>query len=432
MLIRCQETRAVLDAYKRTRLRSGAGLPADPQAMTAPVFPAPSRGSDATVTAADTSTASPTLLRNASNAHSLDVVETRLLERSLELTRLSVELSESQQRCDRLERQLETVMAQSNDALLILTEDGSIETCNEAAGRLFGHDSMHGRHVASLFSQADGKQIRQLFNQLANGGTPIGMASEARARHADGRNFPAEILACRVSEQGQSVVTVRDLSARRVLEREVLEVADHEKRSLGQELHDSVGQQLTGLRFYAEMLTQSLAAKSLPEAEQADKLRAILEVVGNQVRELSHGLMPTEVTGTSLPRALANLASEIDYLQQFQCEFVCYEPAISSTLSDMVATQLYRIVQEATQNAIRHSQGDRIRISLETDDHEIFLQIVDNGAGIAENFTRQPRGGIRIMQHRAALIGATLRIEAGEGGGTLVQCRLRSESQGSA
>jgi two-component system, LuxR family, sensor kinase FixL len=404
MLIMCPETRAALAACRQIRARPAIAARAEPDGARSPE--------------PDTDNGAREL-------------ESRLLQRSLELTRLSLHLADTTEEVACLKSQLETVTSACEDALLMVDASGEIRSINLAAERMFGIRDFTGKPLTILVAPADADRLRQLLEEVmrAHEQQP---AIEFRGRHNDGRNFPAQLSLHKVDGQELFACMVRDLSERQLLQREVLEVAEREKRAIGQELHDSIGQQLTGLRFYAEMLAQSLTSKLLPEAEQANKLRAVLEEVGLQVREMSHGLMPPIVDGSGLPRALARLATDVDYLDHFHCEFVCYEPAISAALSAGTATQLYRIAQEATQNAIRHSGGDRIRISFETADDELCLQIVDNGTGIDKDNTRGASGGIRIMQHRAALIGAILRIRNGESGGTDVQCRLAKDMKGSA
>jgi two-component system, LuxR family, sensor kinase FixL len=399
MVIMCPETRAMLDACRQSRKRAGA--------------PRTGSGTGAERVA----------FRNAAPPTGISGPEPRLLDRSAAVSRLQAQLSERTRQCEQLGREFAAVTALCDDALVTTDGNARIRVANAAARRLFGADDIEGLPLTALVSPSDAGRVERLLAEVAQSEGPV-QGGELRARHRDGRNFPAQISGVRVHDADRFVCMIRDISERRVMQRELVEVAEYEKRQIGQELHDSIGQQLTGLRFYAEMLAQSLAGKSLPEAEQAQKLRTILETVGNQVRELSHGLMPTIVDGHGLARSLAGLAADVDYLDQFECEFVCYEPAVASGLGPGAATQLYRIAQEATQNAIRHSQGNHIRISLESADDTICLQVVDNGVGIAESSRRQDGGGIRIMQHRAALIGAGLRIETGEGRGTTVQCRL--------
>jgi two-component system, LuxR family, sensor kinase FixL len=408
VLILCPETRAMLQAFKQGR-DSGRAL------------------SDVRSAAPDRAPARP-------RKPSPEDLEARLRDRSLELSRLSIQFGESLQQRDRVARELEALRTLSDDALVTVDGTATIRSANHAAGRLFGTADLPGRALTTLVTIDDAARLDCLLAESVQSPQRLD-GGEFRARHLDGHHFPVQIHVQRVQDEDRFVCSIRDLSEHRMLQRQLVEVAEHEKRQIGQELHDSIGQQLTGLRFYAEMLAQSLAAKSLPEADQAKKLRAILETVGNQVRELSHGLMPTIVDGSGLVRALSELARDIDYLDLFRCEFVCYEPRVTASLTASTATQLYRIAQEATQNAIRHSRGQQIRIALESAGDDVVLRVEDNGVGIA-GFTagpvdgnRQDSGGIRIMQHRAALIGAGLRIETGEGNGTIVHCRLAAESK---
>jgi PAS domain S-box-containing protein len=421
MLIMCPETRAALEACRQARLRPrlSARRLAEPSPLPAPPpRPQPEQPASA-----------PAVNLHDARLHDPRSPEQRPFQRALELGRIQAEAAEERRERQRLQDQLDSVLSVLQDAVLVVGRDGLIGTENRAAQRLFGA-SLVGRPLSALIASPDSDRV----TRLVHAGGRTSDAIEVTARTGARRAFPARLHArsLTAADRGAFVCVVRDLSEREALQREVLDAAEHEKRAIGQELHDSIGQQLTGLRFYAEMLAQSLGAKALPEAEQADKLRRILEAVGHQVRELSHGLMPVIADGGGLPRALGQLAADLDYLDTFTCEFTCTDPTVTARLSGSDATQLYRIAQEATQNAIRHSQGDKIRISLGLTGAAIVLEIADNGAGIAEDKLQQPSGGIRIMQHRAAILGACLRIiNNDESGGTAVQCRLGTELKGS-
>jgi PAS domain S-box-containing protein len=213
-----------------------------------------------------------------------------------------------------------------------------------------------------------------------------------------------------------------DITEREELEREVLEIAALEQRRIGQELHDSVGQELTGLGLLADALAQRLSAESANVATLAEKVVQGIGRVRAQVRSLSHGLVPVEVDPEGLRAALEQLAASA----QESCGCVCtFESASPLTVADPdLATHLFRIAQEAVSNALRHGQARHIRIALGAESGAVTLTVQDDGVG----FDEPPRGvkglGLRLMRYRAGVIGGSLSVTRSASGGTAVSCRV--------
>jgi signal transduction histidine kinase len=208
---------------------------------------------------------------------------------------------------------------------------------------------------------------------------------------------------------------------REALQREVLAIAGREQRQIGQELHDGVGQDLTGLGLMAQSLAQRLPE---PAAEKRIALRLIagLDSVHQQVRELSRGLIPVHVESRGLSAALDDLAARTTEASGISVTAECpewVEPPDHAT-----ATQLFRIAQEAVSNAVRHGRPRHIRLTLLNEPNGLRLRIRDDGIGI-QGGPRQSNGlGLRIMQYRAGQIGGALQIGPSPGGGTVVSCTL--------
>jgi len=234
----------------------------------------------------------------------------------------------------------------------------------------------------------------------------------------------------------------------------VLRVAEGEQRRIGQELHDSVQQQLTGLGLIAQNLADAISANDARLAEEggreelaqrAERVAKGISDALNEVHTLARGLIPVEVDSHGLVSALAQLAAATSQLTipapqkpgqsergsvPIKCTFHSDEPI--EVPDNMVATHLYRIAQEAVNNALKHGGGERIDISIETTDHLLCLRVLDNGIGIDEKLiiggvarTDRTSGlGLRIMAYRAGLIGAALNVERMQEGGTRVTCTV--------
>ncbi len=217
----------------------------------------------------------------------------------------------------------------------------------------------------------------------------------------------------------------QDAVERRALESEVLHAASLEQQRIGQDLHDSVGQELTGLGLMAENLVETFAGKKSPALELAARISQGLKRSLGQVRILAKGLSPVEVDYEGLMLALKDLSARVGKELGVQCDFRCDAPI--AVPDNFKASHLYRIAQEAVTNALKHAQTKRIQIDLDTRDRHLVLKITDDGIGMAENSESAQGMGLKIMRYRAGLINADLTIDSIKGNGTAVTCTMPSE-----
>jgi signal transduction histidine kinase len=228
--------------------------------------------------------------------------------------------------------------------------------------------------------------------------------------------------------------TVRDISARRELETEVLRIAEGERRRIGQDLHDGLGQMLTGTALIARGLARTLHTAGSASAADADEVVALIKEADAQARALARGLVPVELESNGLAAALERLAANTSHLFGITCTFEATgEP--DAILRDPIPTHLFRIAQEAVSNAVRHGRAARVSVSLLRRPDQLRLIIRDDGVGIAgthrtDALADDPppdanRGlGVRIMHYRARVLSATLELRPGADGGTVVTCTL--------
>jgi PAS domain S-box-containing protein len=218
------------------------------------------------------------------------------------------------------------------------------------------------------------------------------------------------------------VSVLRDITETRRLERELVEISEREQRRIGRDLHDGLGQQLTGLTFMARTLEARLQPLDEQIAREAMKIAELLNDTKAQARVLARGLVTVDLAGTGIVRALEDLAANTEQMSNIACTAHC---RIETPLWDeTVATHLYRIGQEAVNNAIKHSGATHVSIELTQDGDQLILAVRDNGAGIGHAPGASEGMGLRIMEVRAQMISATLNIRAREHGGTLVLCSL--------
>jgi signal transduction histidine kinase len=215
---------------------------------------------------------------------------------------------------------------------------------------------------------------------------------------------------------------IRDISLRKELEREITEIAAAEQRRIGQELHDGVGQELTALRMMATVVKRHLQEGSAATEPLLNRVLDGLQNVQEQVRRVSHGLVPVDLDASGLHAALSELAGRVKFQAGVQCTF--HAPQRILVNDALTATNLYHIVQEATNNALRHGRPRRIDIRMDARTGALVLSIQDDGSGLPEEGDRQNGIGLRLMRHRASLIGGVLSVLPAEGRGTVVTCTL--------
>jgi PAS domain S-box-containing protein len=219
----------------------------------------------------------------------------------------------------------------------------------------------------------------------------------------------------------------RDISERKHLENEVLESTANERRRIGHELHDGLGQYLAGIAFRAKALEQTLTARDIPHAEEARELAILISNAISQTRSLARGLDPVEVETIGLPAALENLSADTKKFFNVACSFCCSEARLR--LAPQTALALYRIVQEAIHNAVTHGEATRIDIELVIEPTQLTLQIKDNGCGFVPEGIQSEGMGLRVMQYRARSVGAILRLNSLLGRGTEISLLLNMPTE---
>ena len=203
---------------------------------------------------------------------------------------------------------------------------------------------------------------------------------------------------------------------RKNLERQILEVTERERRSIGQDLHDGLGQYLAGI----ELMLQALASELKTDRAPLDKISAYLRESIRQSKALARGLSPVELQENGLMSALEELASNVSAMFRVKCAFHCPAPVLIS--DNVAATHLFRIAQEAVSNAIKHGRARKIEVELVEEKGKLVLSIRDDGRGLQAS-PPQGRGmGLRIMKYRAETLGGSLSVANNNGKGAVVTC----------
>lgn len=220
------------------------------------------------------------------------------------------------------------------------------------------------------------------------------------------------------------VVALDHLAARQQMEEELLAVGDSEKTRIGQDLHDVLGQQLTGTAYLTQALHSQLAKSAKPEAEQAAQIDAHLREAIVMVRQIVRGFLPVDMHAGGLTVSLEQLAAHTQTLFKIPCRFR-HDSHVHVT-DQAVATHLHHIVQEAVTNIVRHAKARHIDIRIESAQNMGVLVIEDDGIGLPNPAGIKPGMGLRIMRYRADLLGGSLTMERSKTGGTKVTCKFET------
>ena len=226
----------------------------------------------------------------------------------------------------------------------------------------------------------------------------------------------------RVKERTEALA--RSLIEREELQRQLFNISRRERASIGHELHDGLGQHLTATSLAAKLLVNRLEAEAHPSAPEAHTLLRLIQEGITQSRQIARGLLLSSIEPDQLPGVLEELCANLQREQKVVCQF-SMEGAPLQGIDVGQTSHLYYIAQEAARNAIRHGRSTRIDISLRDDSGKLVLAVTDNGKGLPSPPSAIGGMGLRIMAHRAQLIGASFSVEPGmDGLGLRVQATL--------
>ena len=326
------------------------------------------------------------------------------------------------------DERLRAILETAVEGIITIDERGLIESVNSAAEQTFGYQAREiiGKNVSVLMpSPYRAEHDSYLANYRRTGHAKIiGIGREVVGRRKDGSSFPMDLSVSEVRLADRRLFTgfVRDISQRKRLEKEILEISDREQRRIGHDLHDGLCQQLAGIELMSQVLEQKLAAKSKADAARAAEIaRHVRDAIGH-TRLLARGLSPVTLESEGLMSALEELAAGTGKMFQVACVLECDPPVLMH--DHAAATHLYRIAQEAVSNAVKHGKAKHLTISLKTIGDRNVLMIKDDGAGLPRTAPAGKGMGLRIIQYRAGMIGGAAMVQRDLDGGTSVVCSV--------
>ncbi|NQU12388.1 PAS domain S-box protein [bacterium] len=323
------------------------------------------------------------------------------------------------------EERYRAVVKNQTELIVRFTPDGTLTFVNEAFCRFFGKTSeellgsqWHPRVVAD-----DVPLIEERLRSLSRS-NPV-VVIENRVHSGTGDVHWLQFVNRGLFDAGGSLVEMqtvgRDITERHRLERELLEISEREQRRFGQDLHDGLCQLLVGADCNCEVLERKLAGYAQAEVAEARLVHQSIQEAVTQARALSQGLNPVELHEGGLATALENLAGLVTRLFHVPCVF--HQDKRVLIHNPTAALHLYRIAQEAVNNAVKHAQPQHVQIHLHQAAHLITLTVADDGQGLPAGDGKSTGMGLQIMAYRSRVIGATLAVTPGPRAGTVVTCR---------
>lgn len=327
------------------------------------------------------------------------------------------------------EQKIHALLDTVPDVMFQVDRHGTLVGFHEGAYAALGEigRKLVGRNVSALADEED-LLPRSLLDQ---GMCAVGRAlatgkPQVYEQHLSWRGQGRDVEVRMVVSRADEVLGIaRDITDRKRLEREILEISNREQRRIGQDLHDSLCQHLTGIAFMGKVLEKKVASGRSLEPADIREIVALVDHAITLTRGFAAGLNPVGFGADGLVHALRNLVEDVSRLFGVECSVACSVPIFFD--DNGKAIHLYRIAQEALTNAVKHGRADRIRISLTRRGAASTLTVSDNGVGYGAAPSRGGGMGLSIMRYRASMFGAAIDIRRRPRGGTTLACRFQSE-----
>jgi PAS domain S-box-containing protein len=309
--------------------------------------------------------------------------------------------------------------------VLVDSANYAIRLTNPPFDRMFGYATTEllGRSIEPLFSMP-AVQRRRLARALDSSRTAESVPVEFECARKDGTRFVAACVVTPLSMNGSEhwLAVLNDVTERKQLEREIIEIANREQLRIGSDLHDGLGQELTGIALMLKGVVSQLRKEGSAACGDVEEVIGLVNNAIDSTRTLARGLSPVGSGRGDLGAAIQTLGARIG--ERFGVRVTTHldfgEPL---RLSEISAAHVYRLVQEALTNVVRHSDAREVAIRLKTSDSELHLRVDDDGKGFAQASPDRSGGlGLKIMRYRAQMLGGDFVIESTGNGGTSVRC----------
>ena len=316
----------------------------------------------------------------------------------------------------------------SVDAMITINERGRVQSINRTASKMFGYSEKElvGKNVNILMPFPHNVNHNKYLESYAKTGSKnvIGSRRVDKALRKDGTVFPVELAVTEVQFEGSKIFAaiIKDISERRELEKKILEVGEDERRKIGRDLHDGLGQLLTGIRMLSENLERKLRANALPGIQEVSEITELVKQADQEARSLARGMVQVDIEKRGLSVALELLCKQVSKMANIECEF--RESGSAEINHHDMALHLYRIAQEGINNAVKHGEANNILVRLSSNEHHTSMMVDDDGKGFHQSEVNDLDAGLglQIMHHRATILGGICEIIRSDEGLTRLRC----------
>jgi two-component system, NarL family, sensor histidine kinase UhpB len=325
---------------------------------------------------------------------------------------------ESEARLRRSEELLRTTTANTADTLLLLDTDLRVRFINrdERGMRI---EEIVGRDISVLLPEAAREAVIGKLRQVLQSAEPVTYEFDTTSA-ACTEYFESRAVLVREDGIGTGIsITVRNITERRRLEQEILDVSTRERQTIGRDLHDGLGQELTGVALMLRALATRIQKESPDSTVQVNEIVTLVNQSIDTARALARGLLPVNKARGGLSIALRALTDRSRDLYGFEAYFEA-EVAEDLTLNETTASHLFRIVQEALTNTARHARATAVAIHLSVTKSRFSLRITDDGIGLGDAARSGAGMGLKIMKYRAGMIGAKIEFGPNDPHGTVI------------
>lgn len=305
------------------------------------------------------------------------------------------------------------LMESAPDPIITYDTGGNTVYINPAFTRVFGWrpEECIGKKMDHFVPKENWRETEMMIRAIKNGNSINNVDTQRYAK--DGNRVDVSISGAttrdRTGNPSGSIIIHRDIRKSKILEKQVLLAGDRERQKIGQDLHDDLCPHLIGTAGLATVIKEDLDREGHPNAPLGKKVVQLIEDAIQKTRTLARGLCPVHLVSHGLQNALKEILEAFQYMPGFN-----FHSDIDGTIvcdDNTVATHLYHIAREGVNNAVKHSEGDLICLSLRRIGDDIELAIKDNGKGISEN--ESSRGmGLKIMAYRTKLINGRFEMES--------------------
>lgn len=333
---------------------------------------------------------------------------------------------------DHLLRLQAEVVQRMGDGVLLGRRDGTILFANPAMESMMGYarGELAGRNAFELSfrSRAVFEGLLQTVFEATQGGGATLIELEGRRR--DGSRLPVQgrLSSLQLGDERYLVAVFTDISARKPLEREMLQIATQAQHRAGGDLHEGLGQQLTGIAMMLQALqaqARELGAPAL--GGELSEVVGLLNAAVQSTRQLARGLSPVRPSAQGLAEGFEELVNRVHAVYKQRVRLQLELPA-NLAVDANAATNLFHIAQEAVENAARHASAGRIQLILRATGGELDLQVIDDGDGFDPVQAGVLGMGLRMMRFRAEMARGYLSLESRPGHGTQLRCRCPARS----